>query len=93
MEMMHFPTAETDRGRRLPRRPRIVPPKLVALRSLVPLEERDRSRGAYRCEVDHITLLRRGGQTIRENLRALCKRCHSARTMRDLNAARLTARR
>jgi 5-methylcytosine-specific restriction protein A len=34
-------------------------------------------------EVDHIVPLSAGGTDARENLRALCKRHHSARTRRD----------
>ena len=36
--------------------------------------------GALSVEVDHIVPRRQGGQDVRENVRALCKSCHSRRT-------------
>jgi 5-methylcytosine-specific restriction protein A len=38
---------------------------------------------ALATEVDHITPLSRGGTHARENLQALCKRCHSSKTARE----------
>lgn len=57
--------------------------------------------GASRCRsegrvtaaqvVDHVVALRDNGTNAHANLRALCKRCHDARTMRDqVNARRPT---
>lgn len=39
-------------------------------------------------EVDHIVPLSAGGTHDRDNLQALCKRCHSAKTMGEYNRAR-----
>jgi len=39
--------------------------------------------GAESREVDHIVALRLGGRSVRENLQALCKRCHSSKTARE----------
>ena len=37
--------------------------------------------------LDHITPLSRGGQTVRENLRRLCRRCNQAKAGREGAAA------
>jgi 5-methylcytosine-specific restriction protein A len=46
-------------------------------------EPRCRACGAESTEVDHILPMRLGGSTDRANLQALCKPCHSAKTMRE----------
>lgn len=38
--------------------------------------------GALANEVDHVVSRRAGGKDIESNLRALCKSCHSRKTMR-----------
>lgn len=42
-------------------------------------------------EVDHITPLAHGGTHHLDNLRSLCKSCHSRKTMTELNTARTEA--
>jgi 5-methylcytosine-specific restriction enzyme A len=39
--------------------------------------------GAPATDVDHIIALARGGDNSRGNLQALCKSCHSVKTLRD----------
>ena len=39
-------------------------------------------------DVDHIVPRRSGGTDSIDNLQPLCRRCHAAKTMREMNAAR-----
>lgn len=44
--------------------------------------------GKRATEVDHIVPLKQGGTHKPDNLQSACKRCHSAKTMREINANR-----
>jgi 5-methylcytosine-specific restriction protein A len=58
-------------------------PDWPRIRDQVLKEEPICSCGAPTTEVDHIVPLKRGGTNHRVNLRAMCKRCHSAKTARE----------